>query len=229
MQEQGGLLEQAPDDRPLEPIRGHRLQTSHLRFGAPPGRLRHAEVDHHRQDHAQAAGDVEHTPPADHIPQRERQDHAEQEAERGSQLQEAVDLPPHLRAEEVGDQAVDAGVARIVDAGGRPGDQERLVGRCNRVQPGSGAPDERRQREQLGPTVPVVEVAPQRVADRADDQCAGGHGPHLRHGDPKSRHDIRRQGTDQQTIGLMEKHEDEEDRNHEPTTSGPMPHCTLLP
>ena len=101
------------------------------------------------------------------------------------------------------------------------GDKEGPIVRRDGVEPRRGAPDEGRQRQQLRASVAVVQVAPNGIEDGGNDQRAGGDCAHLRHRDLEGRHDVGREGADEQPVGLMQQHEEEEDRDHKPT----LPRC----
>jgi hypothetical protein len=196
---------------------------------APAARhLPHAEEDDHGQENSQTPGDVEDAPPADDVPEHQRQDHPQEVTDGTGQLENAVDPPPHPGAEVVGDEAVEARVGGVVNAGGGAGDQEGPVVGGDGVQPGGGAPDEGRQRQQFGAGVPVVEIAPDGVEDGADNQRAGGDGAHLRLGDTEGPHDGLGEGADEEFIGLMEEHEHEEYGDDEPGIARRSGHGCLL-
>ena len=70
------------------------------------------------------------------------------------------------------------------------------------------------QRQQLGAGVAVVQVAPQREQDGCHQQRGCRYRPHLDFVDVERFHDRRGQRADQQAVGLVEQHEDEEDAHH---------------
>jgi hypothetical protein len=90
------------------------------------------------------------------------------------------------------------------------------VGRGDRAEPGGRSPDERRDAEQLGPAVPVVEVSPQGVQHRCDQQRTAHHESHLFLVDPERIHDRFQHRVDHQHIGLVQQHEEEHHQDNEP-------------
>ena len=132
------------------------------------------------------------------------------------QLQDAIHLAAHLGGIQVGNEAVHTGVARIIDTGGGAGDQE--VGEpcggmelgCQGAQPGGGAPDERGRRQQLAAVVLVAQPTPQRVKERANDEGAGVDQTPLGVGHVEGAHDVCLQRANQELVGLVQEHEDEE-------------------
>ena len=94
--------------------------------------------------------------------------------------------------------------------------QEGRIGRGDGAEPGGRAPEERSQRQQLGAGVAVVEIAPQRVEHRPNQQRPGGDKTHLGAADVEFLHDRGGQRADEQLIGLVQQHEGEEHANYEP-------------
>ncbi len=220
-QQQAPLAEQPAGDLPIEAVDADLLQARQLWFAHPPGDLAYSEEDDRRQHDAQGASQVEHCAPADHVAQGRGQDHPQHVAYGRGKLQQTVNFPAHGGTEVVRDQAVQAGVAGVVNASRGSGEQERRIGGSDGAEPGGGAPDERGQRQQFGPGVAVVQVAPQRIENSPHDQRPRKHRPHLGLVDPESLHDGGGQGTDEQLVGLVQKHKGEENRDHEPAVAGP--------
>jgi hypothetical protein len=67
--------------------------------------------------------------------------------------------------------------------------------------------------------VAVVQIAPQRVQHRVDEQGCGDRSSHLGLVDAKGLHDGRGQGADEELVGLMQEHEGKEDSHREPAMS----------
>ncbi len=179
-----------------------------------------AEIDQHRDDETQRAGDVEdRAPAADHRRDDQGQDHADQVSEGLRELENAVDLAAQAGAEIVGDEGIEARIGGVVNAGGGAGGQEAAKGAHDGIHPGGGAPDQRGQREQSGARVAVIQVAPDRIEDGGDDEGAGIDEAPLLIIDVEGLTDGDLQGADHQLVSLVQEHEEEKDNDHEPAVA----------
>jgi hypothetical protein len=111
----------------------------------------------------------------------------------------------------IGDEAVHAGVAGIINAGGRTRSQEERIGGGDGSEPGGAAPDHRSQCQQAGAVVLVVQVAPQWGEHRSHHQRTGVDGAPLGVGHVKRIHDRILQWSNEKLVGLMNEHEEEKD------------------
>jgi len=135
------------------------------------------------------------------------------------QLDEAVHLAAQAGTKVVGQQAKDAGIAGVVHPGAGPRDEKGgVVGRQG-IQPGGAAPDEGGQRQQPRPREAVVQVSPQNIKNRSDNEGHRGHRAHLGLVDLKGIHDGRREGTNEKLVRLVEQDKEKEDKYDKPAVA----------